>query len=173
MCYSHVRREMKEQSGFTLIELLTVISIIGLLGSVVLSNVNLARARARDARKISDFYSIGIALRLFFEGNGNMPANYNPGFGVCEGDMYYTRSMQELITAGLLSQIPKTPGGVGSSYCWYNYGSGNDVGGLIVTNLEAAPDTVTGILPSCRPWAAGVNWCDMASNKRYCLCNPY
>ncbi len=40
---------MKEQKGFTLIELLVVISIISLLASVILSNVNSARGRAQLA----------------------------------------------------------------------------------------------------------------------------
>lgn len=62
MRYLFIRREMKEQAGFTLIELLTVISIIGLLGSVVLSNLNAARAKARDAKRISDISNLRTAL---------------------------------------------------------------------------------------------------------------
>ena len=57
--------------GFTLIELLVVISIIGLLSSVVLASVNEARARARDARRISDLNQIRNALALYYSQNGN------------------------------------------------------------------------------------------------------
>lgn len=148
-----------------------VIAIIGVLASVVLASVNSARAKARDARKIADFRAVGLALQLFFDATGRMPANYLPGAGRCEDSIEYNQSMQELITAGFLSVIPKSPGGDG--YCWYNYGGGNDIGGLMVTHLETIPDMTLGIPPSCRPWPAGINWCDRSNNKFYCICNTY
>ncbi len=52
--------------GFTLIELLVVISIIGILSSVVLASLNSARAKARDARRMSDLNSIQIALEMYY-----------------------------------------------------------------------------------------------------------
>ncbi|PJE72996.1 MAG: hypothetical protein COV00_02265 [Candidatus Tagabacteria bacterium CG10_big_fil_rev_8_21_14_0_10_40_13] len=53
------------------------------------------------------------------------------GGGACEGQTYYDQSMQELVNAGFLSVIPKSPGGGG--YCYYNYGAGNSIGAIIVT----------------------------------------
>jgi prepilin-type N-terminal cleavage/methylation domain-containing protein len=158
-----------KKSGFTLIELLVVIAIIGLLASIVLVSLNSARAKARDARKIADFSQISIALYMFYDQNGKMPANYNPCCGACEGSTYYNQSMQELVSGGFLPSIPKSPGN--GVYCYYNYGG--TIGGLMVTSLEAAQDTTTGIPPSCRPWAAGINWCSQSSSKEYCICNPY
>ena len=158
-------------SGFTLIELLVVIAIIGILSSVVLASLNNARAKARDARKIADFRSIATALQLFYDSNGRMPNNYNPCCGVTEGSIYYDQSMQELITGGFLSAIPKSPGG--GLYSYYNYGAGNPTGALMVTSLETVPDTTTGVSPSCRPWAPATNWCSQSSSKEYCICTTY
>jgi len=162
---------IKNNRGFTLIELLVVIAIIGLLSSIVLVSLNSARMKARDARKIADFKNIQTALYMFYDQFGHMPNNYNPCCGACEPQTYYNQSMQELVSAGFLSVIPKGPEGGG--YCYYNYGAGNSIGAIMVTGLEAAPNTTTGIPPSCRPWSPGVNWCDQSSNKYYCLCTPY
>ena len=54
-----------QQRGFTLIELLVVIAIIGLLSSVVLASLNGARAKGRDARRLSDLKQVQVALELF------------------------------------------------------------------------------------------------------------
>ncbi|MDO8552393.1 MAG: type II secretion system protein [bacterium] len=62
------------QKGFTLIELLVVIAIIGILSSVVLSSLNTARAKGRDARRISDVKQLQLALELYYDSTGSYPA---------------------------------------------------------------------------------------------------
>jgi general secretion pathway protein G len=63
------------QKGFTLIEMLVVISIIGLLATLVAANLNSARSRARDAERKSDMKNIQTALRIYYNDNGRYPAN--------------------------------------------------------------------------------------------------
>lgn len=61
--------------GFTLVELLVVISLIGILATLVLANLNAARERGRDAARKSDLKNIQTALRLYYNDYGNYPAS--------------------------------------------------------------------------------------------------
>jgi prepilin-type N-terminal cleavage/methylation domain-containing protein len=63
----------KGSKGFTLIELLVVIAIIGILSSVVLASLSTARAKSRDARRISDIGQIQLALELYFDSSSSYP----------------------------------------------------------------------------------------------------
>ena len=58
---SHVAKA----KGFTLIELLVVISIIGLLSTLAVVALGSARAKSRDARRVSDVKQIQTALELY------------------------------------------------------------------------------------------------------------
>jgi len=57
----------KKKRGFTLIELLVVIAIIGLLASTVLVSLSPARAKARDAKRMSDINSISLAMEMCYD----------------------------------------------------------------------------------------------------------
>lgn len=59
--------------AFTLIELLIVISIIGLLSSVILASLKSARAKARDAKRAQDMRQIQMALTLYYDDNNKFP----------------------------------------------------------------------------------------------------
>lgn len=60
-----------KQSGFTLIELLVVISIIGLLSTLAVVSLNNARAKARDARRLSDLKAVQTALEIYRDDNND------------------------------------------------------------------------------------------------------
>ncbi len=65
--------------GFTLIELLVVISIIGLLASLAVYNINSARIKARDARRKADLNSLVKALNLYADDIGGLPLSNQCG----------------------------------------------------------------------------------------------
>ena len=50
--------------GFTLIELLVVIAIIGLLSSLAVVNLNSARGKARDAKRVNDVKQLSLLIEI-------------------------------------------------------------------------------------------------------------
>ena len=61
----------QKNKGFTLIELLVVIAIISLLSSIVLSSLNSARAKAKDAAVISGVREFEKLLALEYSENNS------------------------------------------------------------------------------------------------------
>lgn len=92
--------------GFTLIELLVVIAIIGILSSVVLASLNSARAKSRDAKRLSDIKSLQFALELYFDQNKEYPNN-----------------LSELVS-DYIGQEPKDP--LSAKYVYAVCGTDND-----------------------------------------------
>jgi prepilin-type N-terminal cleavage/methylation domain-containing protein len=63
----------KYNKGFTLIELLVVIAIIGIISTATVTNLNRAKAKARDARRLSDITQITKALEVYYYTEGAYP----------------------------------------------------------------------------------------------------
>lgn len=163
-----------KKSGFTLIELLVVISIIGLLSSVVLTNLQSAKIKAYDARRKQDLKSIYTAYSLYNTSGGTQLTNYGCG-GACQTSDSDVNFLSGLITAGALNSKPKAPNNAASNpYMYYDYGPGNPYGFMIVTQLEGAQPTMQPYPGSCRPFTGATNWCDTGiSSTYYCLCYTY
>lgn len=68
----------KQKNGFTLVEFLIVIGIILLLATVSILALNSQRAKARDAKRISDIGQISTALAFYFSDEGVYPATNDP-----------------------------------------------------------------------------------------------
>ena len=98
---------MKNKSkGFTLIELLVVIAIIGILSTLSVVALNSARARARDAKRISDIRQVQTALEMYHsEKNDYPPTSAGLPAELASG------------TTPLLNSLPKAPLPADSAAC--------------------------------------------------------
>lgn len=68
----------KNRLGFTLIELLVVIAIISILATIVMYSVGSVRAKARDARRLSDINEITKALGYYYNDHTSFPSSPTP-----------------------------------------------------------------------------------------------
>lgn len=109
-------------AGFTLIELLVVIAIIGILSSVVLASLNTARAKGRDARRVSDIKQLQLALELYYDAHQSYPATTAP-----------------LATESFISSVPMDPSDA-VDYPYDQLGSGT--GYEMCANLEVDNNSV-------------------------------
>lgn len=103
---------MVNKRGFTLIELLVVIAIIGILASIVLVSLNSARAKGRDAKRVSEIRQIKYALELYYNFNNTYPACIYALAG-CGSTLQGSQFM---------SMPPKDPSG--ANYNYVAFGSG-------------------------------------------------
>lgn len=94
-----MRKSLTSRLAFTLVELLVVISIIGLLASIVLAALISARVKSRDTRRIEDLNQIRAAMELYYHDNNRYP------------DDIYTD-----LTTKYIATVPHDPRGASVQY---------------------------------------------------------
>ncbi len=107
--------------GFTLIELLVVIAIIGILSSVVLASLNSARAKSRDAIRISQLKEVQKALEIYHLDNGTYPSSGGAWHGTTSGcySGIGKTTLNPLVSGGYIAVIPEDPRPAGSTCYLY------------------------------------------------------
>lgn len=139
-----------KNKGFTLIELLVVVAIIGLLSSIVISSLNDARAKARNAKRALEMKSILTAINLYYNEYGCLPITRGSICGVAKEDPVYNEYedghgwdysskilngsfMNFLKRAGFMNEVPVDPindlvpapiESSGYAFKYYCYGNG-------------------------------------------------
>lgn len=148
MKISNLKLKIKNSNyrGFTLIELLVVISIIGVLATLVITNLNEARARARDVSIKQNLSQLKTALRLYYNDYNKYPAecgtNVIAGCGALGATCCPVSSCPEFAAGGSgcsTTYMSKLPPGLGNGTIAYYYDNTNDIY-CIKTNLENASD---------------------------------
>ncbi|MBI4086858.1 prepilin-type N-terminal cleavage/methylation domain-containing protein [Candidatus Kaiserbacteria bacterium] len=136
--------------GFTLIELLVVIAIIGLLASVVMANLNSARAKGRDANRSASINQVQTALELYYDANGAYPAS---------GDVLFPGPLTTALVPSYMSVIPLDPGNTGVQYHYYTAGQAQWYHILVYYETKPVCYKCAGTLcgPNLGSW--GVNIC--------------
>jgi prepilin-type N-terminal cleavage/methylation domain-containing protein len=113
------------RKAFTLIELLVVIAIIGLLSSMSVYAINVARMKARDARRFADIKQIQTALALYYDDNNTYPTSDYDGCGGWDvGNVDYELLTNKLNT--YMADVPRDTIATGdcSGYRYYKYSAG-------------------------------------------------
>ena len=150
----------KKEKGFTLVELLIVISIIGVLATLLMANFIGIRQRARDAQRKADLRQIQSALEIYRSDQGAYPTTI-PN---CSSSI----KSPDCNTSVYIQTVPSDP--MGSSY--YNNGAyyfqSNGTTYTLGVCLENASDNDTKDTNSS-PSGSDTN----CSSKRYfVLTNP-
>ncbi len=83
--------------GFTLVELLVVIAIISVLATLLLLQLGVARAKARDAKRIADVNQVRSVVEQYFDQNG----------------AYFSSTLMTPLSPTYLLNIPVDPLAVG------------------------------------------------------------
>ncbi len=148
--------------GFTLIELLIVITIIGILSALVMTNVQGVRERARDARRKSDLNSIKTSLRLYYNDFGAFPTSTGGQINGCgTGSQTCPWGSSFASTNTYMNTLPLDPSSSSSNQITYTY-----------TQTDSDNYTITAVLEneSDQDAVESQDKCGTGSGSEYVVC---
>ncbi len=100
MSFLFSQQKTRRANGFTLIEMLIVMVIIGILTTLVATNLVTAQSRGRDAKRRADIKALQTAFELYYSENGSYAAT-------CDA-MATTAYLPQGVTADPSTSIPYT-----------------------------------------------------------------
>ncbi len=119
------------KKGFTLIELIIVISILGILSSLILGNFMTSLKKGRDARRKTDLSQIQKALEMYYEDNRAYPLSADVVFG----------SPLSTVSKTYMQKTPDDP----VSSCDYQYESTDGTYYRLFSCIENVNDESSGV----------------------------
>ena len=155
---------IRPNRGFTVVELLVAIAIIGIIASIIITNLPSARAKARDAKRVSDIVRVQLALQLYFDRCNEYPsslavsANNSLG-GIC------------VVNFGdFISQIPTPPPGTSENAYVYSLNF-NETDYVLRAKFESGGSALDDSFNGSIPWDASFS-CDRESPHYYYCVRP-
>lgn len=136
--------------GFTLVELLVVITIIGLLASLLLPVLGRAKESARGTACLSNLHQIGLALQVYVSENNNKlpvmrdrPVGTNSVPGDLPGpDTVLSNQLGNVRVLRCPSDDRQIYARSGSSYAWNNLLNGQDADHLQIFGMSFSPHQI-------------------------------
>ena len=164
---------VRSRFGFTLVELMVVISVIGILTSIVYANFGSSRAIARDDIRKTDLKNLQVAIQLYKAQNGRYPSacddaitfkgNVHGSFKCSvAGDPFIKGLVPDFIAALPADPNASTFGAASNNGYIYKVNvSGTDYKLLAYNTVEVLKIiNSTDDFARCPTWTSGNTWCD-------------